>query len=233
MCSLGAMHATWDAALADLDARLAGQSHLVMAGLAGPPGAGKSTVARQVARILGHRGAPACVVPQDGFHLSHRQLDRQGLLGAKGTPPTFDVAGFVNLLRRIRALGPRDVVYVPEYDRHLHEPVAARGRVDAATRVVLVEGNYLLLDAGPWDQVRDLLDVTWYLDAPPAFRDERLLHRHTSGGRTADDARTWIDTVDHANTVLIETTRDRADFVLDTTGHIPSFRGEAFPASRA
>ena len=167
--------------------------------------------------MLNDRSVPAKVLAMDGFHLSNTQLDDLGLHQEKGSPRTFDVWGLIETVRRVRETGRTAPVFTPDYRRDLHEPVAAAGRVDPDTRVVVVEGNYLLLDETPWDGVRPLLDVSWYLDAPHEVRRERLVMRHVAGGRLLHEATRWVDDVDEPNATTIERTAVRADFVTDAT----------------
>ena len=152
-------------------------------GLAGPPAAGKSTLAlRMVAEVEERVGAgTAAYVPMDGFHLANAQLDRLGLRGRKGAPETFDVDGYVHLLRRLRGARERPV-YAPGFDRALDEPVAAGIVVPASVRLVVTEGNYLADDGDGWDEVRDLLDELWYVDTSEELRERRLLEP-ACGGR--------------------------------------------------
>lgn len=184
-------------------------------GLAGPPAAGKSTLARQiVAAANGRLGADrAAYLPMDGFHLSNAQLDRLGRRDHKGAPDTFDVAGYLALLRRL-AVETAHPVYVPDFDRALHEPVAARHVVHPGTRLIVTEGNYLAWDAPGWREVPGLLSALWYVDADDALREERLLRRQMAGGLDAAAARAWVARSDHPNGELVKATRARCDRVV-------------------
>jgi uridine kinase len=146
----------------------------ILVGIAGPPAAGKSTLAGTLATALRAEYGPdaSVAVPMDGFHLANAELARLGLADRKGAPETFDAAGFAALLRRLREPVDGEVVYAPEYSRVLHESIGSAIPVPAAVRVVVVEGNYLLLPRPPWDAVRATLDLVLYLEAPaPALVD--------------------------------------------------------------
>lgn len=180
-------------------------------GIAGPPGAGKSTLAARIVEALGDRAA---LVPMDGFHLAGAELERLGRADRKGAPDTFDAAGYAALLRRLRDAGESCPVYAPAFDRALEEPVAGSVRVDRETPLVVTEGNYLLLDEGPWAQVRGLLDEVWFLDADPEIRVSGLVERHVRFGKPRPYAERWVAESDERNARLVERHRDRADLVV-------------------
>ena len=180
-------------------------------GIVGPPGAGKSTLAERVAAEF---AADVVIVPMDGFHLANAELDRLGRRDRKGAPDTFDVPGFVALLARLRNPAPDETVYAPRFERAIEEAIAGAIPVPATTSIVLVEGNYLLLD-GPWSPVRRLLDVCCYVRTSPAQRRAWLLARHMAFGRSRADALAWIDHTDEPNAVRIEQSAARADFAID------------------
>jgi pantothenate kinase len=152
-------------------------------------------------------------LPMDGFHLANRTLDRLGLRDRKGAPETFDGWGFAALLARVKAEVDR-VVYAPGFERDVDEPVAAEIAVEPTVRIVVVEGNYLLLDTEPWRHVDDLLHESWFVEATEEERVRRLVERHTSSGRTPEAALAWAHEVDGANAHLIEPTVARADLVV-------------------
>jgi pantothenate kinase len=179
-------------------------------GITGAPGSGKSTLA---ATIVGELGNAAVCVPMDGFHLAQAELERLGRTDRKGAPDTFDAAGFVALLRRLR--GPsREMVYAPAFDRYLEEPIAGAIPVAPEVRLVVVEGNYLLLTDRPWGQVANVLDECWYLDADKQVRIDRLVARHIEHGKAPGVAREWVLGSDERNAELIAGTRWRADLVV-------------------
>jgi pantothenate kinase len=179
-------------------------------GIAGPPGCGKSTLA---ARLVGAVAPEAVVVPMDGFHLAQAELERLGSAGRKGAPDTFDAAGYVALLRRLRDPG-REVVYAPAFDRDLEEPVAGSIAVRPDLPLVVTEGNYLGLEAGAWAGVRQHLDELWFVDVDRTLRIERLVARHVRHGRSPAAAARWVETVDEVNTTVVDASRGRADLVV-------------------
>ncbi len=201
-----------DSAL-DAIAPLVARERRAIVGIAGPPGAGKSTLAAALAAHLCKRHPDAAVaVPMDGFHLANAELRRLGLADRKGAPETFDAAGFVHLLHRLR--NADELVYAPAYSRVLHESIGGAIAVPPAVRLVIVEGNYLLLDRGPWAGVRPLLDAALYLDAPDRTRTATLLRRQRARGLDGHAARDWVYRSDEANAALVTMTRGHADVVL-------------------
>ncbi|MEU5874950.1 nucleoside/nucleotide kinase family protein [Glycomyces sp. NPDC047369] len=185
----------------------------VLIGIAGCPGAGKTTLAAWLARTLDAGGTRAVQVPMDGFHLANAELVRLGRRGRKGAIDTFDGDGYRALLERIAA--ERTVVYAPEFDRTVGEPVAGSIPVPPEAAVVVTEGNYLLDGSGPWPAVRAALTETWYCETPEPLRLERLIARHERFGKTPEHARTWVAEVDERNAERIRAVRDRADLLVD------------------
>ncbi|WP_436411551.1 nucleoside/nucleotide kinase family protein [Variovorax ginsengisoli] len=195
---------------ARLEALLAGGGRKLL-GLVGAPGSGKSTVAQALLDALPGR---AQVVPMDGFHLANAELGRLGRAGRKGAPDTFDSAGYVALLQRLRNQPAGEVVYAPEFRREIEEPVAGAIAVRPETPLVITEGNYLLLEEGPWAGVAPLLDEVWYVEVDDRLRIERLLRRHQQFGRSPEAARAWVAQTDEPNAARIAATRARAHHIL-------------------
>ncbi|MEH0406058.1 nucleoside/nucleotide kinase family protein [[Kitasatospora] papulosa] len=198
-------------ALTDRARTLAAAGGRRILGIAGAPGAGKSTLA---ARLVEQLAGRAVLVPMDGFHLAGAELERLGRAGRKGAPDTFDAAGYAALLRRLRHPEGQDPVYAPAFDRAIEEPVAGSVRVPADVPLVVTEGNYLLLDEGPWAPVRGLLDEVWFLDADPGVRVRRLVDRHVRFGKPRPCAERWVAGSDERNARLVERHRERADLVV-------------------
>ncbi|MFI0792287.1 nucleoside/nucleotide kinase family protein [Micromonospora rubida] len=189
---------------------LAGAGPRQLLGIAGAPGAGKSTLAE---RVVAEVGQAARLVPMDGFHLAQAELRRLGRDARKGAMDTFDVGGYVALLRRLHRLEPIPV-WAPEFRRDLEEPVAGAVEVPPEVRLVVTEGNYLLLPEDPWDEVRSLLHEVWFLDLDAELRHRRLTARHESYGRSPEQARAWALGSDEANAALVAGTAVRADLVV-------------------
>jgi pantothenate kinase len=182
----------------------------VVLGVCGAPGAGKSTLATE----LVHRyGSESVVVPMDGFHLHDDELARLELSHRKGAPETFDVAGYLALLRRLRTEADH-TVFAPAFDRSQELAIAGAIAVRPEHRLVVTEGNYLLYDAPGWSDVHGLLDEVWFVEADEQTRIDRLVERHAQHGKPRDLAQRWATVSDQANAELVATTRDRADLVV-------------------
>jgi pantothenate kinase len=193
-------------ALAELTAARATGARLIVA-LAGPPGAGKSTLSAELTRLLpGSR-----VVPMDGFHYDDAVLNARGLRSRKGAPETFDVEGLLVLMQRLRAGGE---VAIPIFDRSLELSRAAADVVSDADRILIVEGNWLLLDEGRWPDLAPFFDLTVWIDVPEAELDRRLLARWAQHGKTPQQARAWIDGNDLPNIRRCIAGSRRADITL-------------------
>ncbi|MFC7984019.1 nucleoside/nucleotide kinase family protein [Streptomyces sp. NPDC057336] len=189
-------------------------------GVAGSPGAGKSTLAECLVRELNGTGTPwVAHVPMDGFHLADAELDRLGRRDRKGAPDTFDAAGYAALLGRLRedtdgGAADGEIVYAPGFERVLEQPVAGAVPVPPSARLVVTEGNYLLLGTGAWARVRARLDEVWFCELAQAERVRRLVARHERFGKSHDDAVAWVRGSDERNAELVAATRDRADLVV-------------------
>ncbi|HEX7352263.1 MAG TPA: nucleoside/nucleotide kinase family protein [Brachybacterium sp.] len=201
-----------DAARALLDEALRSGSRRLL-GIAGAPGAGKSTLTALLAEQL---PAGSCaVVPMDGFHLADVALERLGRAERKGAPDTFDAAGYVALLQRLRTARPTDPpVWAPMFARDLEQGLAGAIEVGAEVPLVLTEGNYLLCEEGPWAQVGALLDARWFVEVPEELRHQRLIARHERFGKSPRAARDWALGPDEDNARRVAATRSRADAVV-------------------
>lgn len=121
--------------------------------------------------------------------------------------------GYEVVLGRVAADDGRDI-YVPDYDRTLHEPIAARHRIPAAARLIVTEGNYLAVDAPQWPAARRHIDHLWHLDAQDAVREERLIARQLAGGRDEREARDWVARSDRRNGEPVKQSKPSADRIM-------------------
>lgn len=191
---------------------LSAQQRAVL-GICGAPGSGKSTLAGRLVDLL---GPEAVLVPMDGFHLDDEQLARLGRLDRKGAPDTFDADGYVALLRRIRET-PDRTVYAPSFDRDRELSLAGAIPVLPEHRWIVTEGNYLLLDAPGWRDVRGQLTECWFVHGDDDLRRERLIDRHVRHGRSRAAATEWVKRSDEVNARLVAEGAHRADLVVDTS----------------
>lgn len=184
-------------------------------GIAGPPAAGKSALAKALRDELNRQagGRIAEVAPMDGFHLSDAELARLGALHRKGEPDTFDAAGYAQLLASAGQDGGADVPW-PTFDRSIEATVPGGVVLTPEVRIVITEGNYLLLDSGDWAAVRPELDEAWFLDADLDLLKSRLLARHRDGGKSHDAARRKTIVSDLPNALLVRRTKPLARLVL-------------------
>lgn len=174
----------------------------VLIAIAGPPGSGKSTLAEAVVQALTDAGHAAALVPMDGFHLDNATLQARGRLARKGAPDTFDAAGFVTLLQMLKAGGP---VAVPVFDRAQDRVIPAAAQVPAATRICVVEGNYLMLDQAPWSAASSLWDYSVFLDVAQPELERRLIRRWRDHGLDAAAAQDRVEGNDLPNAVHVLT----------------------------
>lgn len=188
----------------------AGHAKRLIVAIAGPPGAGKSTLSSALRDVLPEGSAE--VVPMDGFHFDDIILERRDLRARKGAPETFDFAGFETLLKRIRA-GEPDIA-IPVFDRSMELSRAGAEIIGADTRFILVEGNYLLLDEEPWSRLAPLFDFTIFVDVPRAVLERRLRERWHDHGKSEADALAWIASNDLPNIERVLNRRREADLVV-------------------
>ena len=180
-------------------------------GVVGKPGGGKSTLSKYLLKKMDP--SLVSVVPMDGFHLSNKVLKELGRSDRKGAQDTFDVKGFTTLIERIK-MDSAYPIYYPIFDRSIEESIAAQGVVYPSTRVVIVEGNYLMHDRDGWQEISPLLDQSWYAFLDEDLRISRLISRHIAFGKDPESAKVWAKGSDQVNAELIETGVGRCDFLI-------------------
>jgi pantothenate kinase len=183
-----------------------------LVGVAGPPASGKSRLARFL--VTATEPAVAAVVAQDGFHLPNDVLAETGRRDRKGAPDTFDAVAFIGLLDRLRH-DPDRLVLAPVFRREIEEVVEDAVPIGPDVDMVVVEGNYLLLDADPWSGIAERLDLALYLDTPADVRRRRLLARQLQTYGSQEAAVQWVERVDEPNARIVEATQHRADAVVE------------------
>ena len=188
----------------------------LLVALAGPPAAGKSTVADWLVDSVNERRGnnQAVVLPMDGFHFDNAILDELDIRARKGAPHTFDVDGFAVLLDRL--VGEGSEALVPVFDRGLDLARNAARRIDASHDIVVVEGNYLLLDAPKWENLSTFFDLTIFLEVPPHTLRERLIQRWLDHGHTESEAIERARSNDLPNAEQVMGNRKSADIVVKT-----------------
>lgn len=186
-----------------------GGRHIV--GIVGAPGAGKSTLANELAAALG--AERAVVLPLDGFHIASAALASPEQLKRRGAMDTFDVSGYLSLLGRL-VKRQESTTYAPGFERDIEEPVAGLIPIAREVPIVITEGNYLLSSEPGWREVRDFLDEVWFLETGPAQRLQRLIARHVRYGKSDRDAKTMAEGSDENNARQIALTRSAADLVI-------------------
>lgn len=180
-------------------------------GIAGGPGTGKSTLATQLVDAL---GPVAAYVPMDGFHMLHAKLIELGTVADKGMPHTFEGEAFAAFISSLKtASGP---VSGPGYSRAIEDVVQNAFIIAAESRILVTEGNYLLLPDPPWATVRPQLDLSVFINVPREKVRARLVKRHAEHGLFSEERnRRHIERVDLANYDLIQRSRPRADIAID------------------
>ena len=189
--------------------------HRIAVGIAGGPGAGKSTLAAELVTALNTtKVGSAALVPMDGFHMRHAKLEALGTVDAKGAPHTFEGAEFVSFLHKLKTANT--AVMGPGYSRQIEDVVDDAFTVLPDVRVLVVEGNYLLLTEGPWAGVRPLLEYAVFIHVDRETVKARLLKRHAEAGLfTEERNRAHIERTDLPNYDLVAASQDRADVVIE------------------
>jgi len=182
--------------------------------LGGPPASGKSTLAEAVQSQLGARGQACGLVPMDGFHLDNATLEARGLFDRKGSPDTFDLAGFDACLR---ALSTKATVDVPGFDRRRDVVIPVAQRISQHELWVVVEGNYLFLDHPGWRDLTRYWSFGVFVAPPVTTLHLRLVDRWLNNGLSPEAAerRATENDLQNARLVLEHQRKEAVDLTLD------------------
>lgn len=182
--------------------------------LAGPPGAGKSTLSERMIAAL--PPGTAEILPMDGYHFDDEILVPRGDRPRKGAPHTYDLGGFRSMLRRLRANEEGDIA-VPRFDRDLEIARGAARIVPASARLIIAEGNYLALDRPGWRELAELYDRTAFIDVSEAELTRRLTERWQGYGMDAETVRDKLEENDLPNGRLVISCRRPVDWIVSET----------------
>jgi pantothenate kinase len=200
---------------AEILSKLSNTDGRLIVAIAGPPGAGKSTISEYLRDAINKGGVgSAVIVPMDGFHLDNAILEERGLRSRKGSPPTFDCAGFAALLGRLK--NASEDVIIPAFDRTLDLARAGAAIVRVDHQILLVEGNYLLLNQEPWTELASFFDMTIFLEVPFSELERRLIQRWLDHGHTEDAARQRALSNDIPNAELVVSSSRDANYIVTT-----------------
>lgn len=200
----------------------------IVVGVSGVPGSGKTTTAEEVATRINHRlgahpdASPAISVSMDGYHYYRRELDAmddpEALHARRGAHWTFNAEAFVEAMRLVKAGG---ALSLPTFQHGVGDPVEAGMQLLESHTIVIVEGNYVLLDVAPWDQLAELFDDRWYVDTDVDLALDRLLQRQMQDNkRSEDEVRARIASNDRPNAELVHAvSRDHADVIISPMPH--------------
>lgn len=206
------MTASLEAITDDVVAR-AGTAKRFIVAIAGPPGAGKSTLADALRDSLLSRGETAEVLPMDGFHMDNAILEHRGLLPRKGAPETFDVRGFLDIVQAVRKSD--EAVLVPVFDRSREIAIASAREISKETRFILAEGNYLLLNEAPWTRLAPSFDMSIFVGPSAEVLEQRLRDRWTGYGLDAAAIAAKLYENDLPNGRRVVENSRRADITVD------------------
>ena len=179
--------------------------------LSGPPASGKSTISEKIIQDLNSKGYQSSVLQMDGFHLDDQILKDRNLISKKGAPETFDVMGLISFLSRLQ-IEPE--VIVPIFDRSLELSRSSATIINKETKVILVEGNYLLLKSKPWDNLQKFFDVSVMISCEEKVLEKRLLDRWKSFNLSKEDTYQKVYQNDLPNGLNVLNNSSASDYIL-------------------
>ena len=195
----------------EINALLHSNNLRTIIGIVGKPGAGKSTVVSEIRNQFS--ADEVAIIPMDGYHLSNEELIKLGRRNRKGAPDTFDVAGFVSLVTKVKYEIAKDHTF-PIFHREIEASKVDEGIVLRNTKVIVIEGNYLFSEEFNWNKVFPLLDQSWFIEIDDEIRMQRLIARHIKYGKTPQEAKEWSRGSDEANAEFIAKSANRAERII-------------------
>lgn len=187
----------------------------ILVGIAGAPGVGKSTMTANVIGILNQMvDGSAARVPMDGFYMPKEKLERLGIADRRGAPESFDAAGYVALLERLKRT--KEPLPIPSFSRRRNDVMPKAFTIASNVPIIVAEGSYLLLEMAPWDHIRELLDLCFFVTAPRTEVHKRLRARPLPDDRTERaEAIEHIENVELPSFDIAQKTANRADLIFE------------------
>ena len=179
--------------------------------LSGPPASGKSTISEKLVKDLTLKGHNSSIFQMDGFHYDDQILKQKNLLLKKGAPETFDVMGFLNFLFRLQN---ENEVAIPIFDRSLELSRSSAVIISKETRVVIVEGNYILLKTHPLRELHKFFNSTIMINTKHEILEKRLIERWRSFNIPEEEIKQKVFENDLPNGVNVYKNSILADFNL-------------------
>ena len=192
------------------------ENKVLIVGISGAPGTGKSTIAKIIVEKLNTAGANAEYCPMDGFHFSNKELKEMNLSSVKGRIDTFDVEYFNISIAKLKS--GKKPFYWPTYCRKIHDPVIEGVSITEEMKIFIIEGNYIFYKCDGWNKINDCFDLKIFLTADENIIKDRLLKRHLAGGKSYDIAVEKVENVDIPNAHEILKSQLEADIVIDAGG---------------
>ena len=180
--------------------------------LSGPPASGKSTISQKLANDLSAKEYNSSILQMDGFHYDDLILKEKKLLLKKGAPETFDVMGLINFVSRLQK---EDEVVIPIFDRSLELSRSSAVIISKNTKVIIVEGNYILLNSYPWCELHKFFNTTVMINCEKKILEKRLIERWENFNLPKEEIDEKVYKNDLPNGVNVLKNSIKADYILE------------------